>query len=202
MPEHPVRASAPQVTRGGAGHPDNGWAGPADGCGLNDPESASAAAPEAAAIAALTDWFARERMQLRVAAETLEIAVMERLRAQRRQHGVGPRGARLGLRIRDPRRPGGSFTIEWFRVQRRGRTDYIPRGRGDSYPRSAFAGALSWERGIAVAAEQTLGAIRRRLRLMKEIERSVAGFQALLGQPLEASGPDNRRAPGAGAERG
>jgi hypothetical protein len=136
------------------------------------------------ALKTLARWFADERLQLRTAAETIEIAVMERLRTERQQRATGRGAARLGLRIRAPRRAGGSFTIEWFQVQRRGRTQYIPRGPADAYPRAAFAGALPWERGIALEAEQVLGQIRRRLRLMKDIERRVSGFAELAMTPV------------------
>jgi hypothetical protein len=149
----------------------------------------------------LTDWFAEERLHLRTAAETCEIAVMQRLRAARQQPGVGPGAARLGLRLRAPRRPDGNFTIEWFLVQRPGRTQYIPRGSADRYPRAAFASVLSWERGIALEAEQALGRIRRRLRLMKAIERRVRDFAALAGQPVESDGTPPAHKPAGGANR-
>jgi hypothetical protein len=147
----------------------------------------------------LANWFAAERRQLRTAAETIEIAVMEQLRTERQHQGIGRGAARLGLRIRAPRRAGGSFTIEWFQVQRHGRTQYIPRGNTDGYPRAAFAGALPWERGIALDAEQVLGQIRRRLRLMKDIERRVADFAALAVQPVEPGPAAGQGEPAAGA---
>jgi hypothetical protein len=150
-------------------------------------------------MTALTNWFAEERLRLRTAAETCEIAAMQRLRAARQQQGIGSGAARLGLRIREPRRPGGSFTIEWFQVERRGRTHYIPRGSGDRYPRAAFASALSWERGIALEAEQALGRIRRRLRLMKAIERRVAEFEVVAAQPVEYEGASQESGPSSGA---
>jgi hypothetical protein len=150
-----------------------------------------------AAMVALRGWFAGERLRLRTAAETLEIAVMEQLRTARQQQGASPGTARLGLRLRAPRRPGGDFTIEWFLVQRPGRTHYIPRGSGDRYPRAAFASALSWERGIALEAEQTLGQIRRRLRLMKALERRIADFAGLAGQPVETAAATDQNQPAA-----
>jgi hypothetical protein len=134
-------------------------------------------------------------------AETIEIAVMEHLRTERQHHGIGRVAARLGLRIRPPRRAGGSFTIEWFQVQRRGRTQYIPRGNTDGYPRAAFAAALPWERGIALDAEQVLGQIRRRLRLMKDIERRVANFAALAMDPVACSGERHQRKTADGTSR-
>ena len=157
MPERAQITPKPQETSGGAGHPDNGWAGTAKGCSGEEPQSADATRAAKIAMAALTNWFAEERLRLRTAAETCEIAVMQRLRAERQQQGIGSGAARLGLRIREPRRAGGSFTIEWFQVERRGRTHYIPRGSGDRYPRAALASALSWERGIALEASRRSG---------------------------------------------
>ncbi|MCF7990919.1 MAG: hypothetical protein K9M02_10795 [Thiohalocapsa sp.] len=199
MPERGTATPKSQVTGGAAGHPDNGWAAPSRPRAADDARNPGPPPESEVAVAALANWFALERLQLRAAADTSEIAVMERLRTERRRQGVGPGAARLGLRIREPRRPGGSFTIEWFRVQRRGRTQYIARGTGDAYPRYAFAGALPWERGIAVEAEQTLGAIRRRLRLMKDIERRVADFRASAPQlPDIEKRPDQSRAAAGG----
>jgi hypothetical protein len=189
-----------QVTAETAGHPDNGWAAPSRPRAADDPQNPGPPPESEAAIAALANWFALERLQLRAAADTSEIAVMERLRTERRRQGVGHGAARLGLRIREPRRPGGSFTIEWFRVQRRGRTQYIARGTGDAYPRSAFAGALPWERAIAIEAEQTLGAMRRRLRLMKDIERRVADFRASAPQLPDGAQPCDQSRAAAGGE--
>lgn len=199
MPEQAQHTPKTQVTSGGAGHPDNGWAGGANRGVSSASELDGAPVAAEAAIRTLAKWFAAERRQLRTAAETIEIAVMEQLRTQRQHQGIGRGAARLGLRIRAPRRVGGSFTIEWFQVQRRGRTQYIPRGNTDGYPRAAFAGALPWERGIALEAEQVLGQIRRRLRLMKDIERRVADFAALAVQPVEPGPAAGQSEPAAGA---
>lgn len=184
MPERASDTLKVQVTSGGAGHLDNGWAGGANRGVSSASKLDGAPVAAEAAIRTLVNWFAEQRQQLRTIAETIEIAVMEQLRTERQQHGTGRGAARLGLRIRAPRRAGGSFTIEWFRVERRGRTQYIPRGPADAYPRAAFAGALPWERGIALDAEQALGQIRRRLRLMKDIERRVSGFAELAMTPV------------------
>ena len=139
-------------------------------------------------IEALLGSMDQEKEELRVTAETLEVSTMLRLRAERRRRGVAASAARLGVRLRSPRRPGGNITIEWFRVQRRGRTQYLPRGKGERYRRSAFYGALSWEREIAIAAEQRLGGIRQRLRLMKEAELRLRELEAVLSEPLIAEG--------------
>ena len=199
MPERPQSTRKPQVTSRGAGHPDNGWAGAAKACSGVASEPAGPMSAAQAAMVALRGWFAGERLRLRAAAEVLEIAVMEQLRTARQQQGASPGTARLGLRLRAPRRPGGDFTIEWFLVQRPGRTHYIPRGSGDRYPRAAFAGVLSWERGIALEAEQRLGQIRRRLRLMKALERRMADFAVEAAQPVASEGPRQERNPSGGA---
>ncbi|MFE8033858.1 conjugative transfer protein MobI(A/C) [Thiohalocapsa marina] len=134
--------------------------------------------------------FDTERERLRAQAEAIEIQTMERLRAQRLAQRQG-RGARLGLRIRDPRRPGGSFTIEWFLARGPGRTKYLPRGEGDRYTRPALASALPWERQIALAAEHPLGEIRLRLRWMKQTELRLNQVLSRLAQPLPgAADPD------------
>ena len=188
-----------QVATQGVAHLDKGWAGARNHGASDIPKGAAQSRRAATAGAALSAWFAHERAALRACAETIEIETMERLRAQRLQEGAG-RGARLGLRIRAPRRPGGRFSIEWFLVRRRGRTDYIARGDADAYPRAAFAGVLPWERQIALAAEQSLAEIRRRLRLMTEIEQRLARFQLLTARsmPLDAvgqGGVDDNRPP-------
>ncbi|MEA1053758.1 conjugative transfer protein MobI(A/C), partial [Lamprobacter modestohalophilus] len=126
---------------------------------------------------ALRNTFEAIRAELRLEAETLELEIMTRLRETRLLQPVGMRSSRLGMRVRKPRRPGGSFTLEWYRVRWRGRTDYIARGAGDRYGRKAFIGALAWERAIALDAEQRLSAIRRQLRLMSEIERRLKALQ-------------------------
>ena len=199
MPERAPNTPKAQVTSGGAGHLDNGWAGGANPgvFGASEPDGGPAASE--AAIRTLAQWFTEQRQQLRTMAETIEIAVMEQLRIERQHREAGRSAARLGLRIRAPRRAGGSFTIEWFQVQRRGRTQYIPRGQADGYPRAAFVGALPWERGIALQAEQRLGEIRRRLRLMKDIERRVADFAAIAVQPAEPGPAADKSEPAAGA---
>jgi hypothetical protein len=170
----PVPGSGAQVTRAGSGHLDKWWAGAAHAQALS----------QAAAVC-----FSAERERLRALAEAIEVETMERLRARRLLEQRG-RGARLGLRIRAPRRPGGSFTIEWFLARGPGRTKYLPRGDGDAYARPAFALALPWERQIALAAERPLAEIRLRLRLMKQTERSFQQTLARLAQPL----PDERQA--------
>jgi len=178
MPDQPFSHLEAQVTQQGVAHR-----------GKQEAETASAGHAEA-----LTDYetrlfeplrhaFAGIRAELRLQAETLELEIMTRLRETRLLQPVGMRSSRLGMRVRKPRRPGGNFTLEWYRVRWRGRTDYIARGAGDRYGRKAFIGALAWERAIALDAEQRLSAIRRQLRLMSEIEQRLKALQALWVQP-------------------
>ena len=174
-PDDPsVSGSGAQVTPAGRGHLDKWWAGAAQAASLR----------QAAAVC-----FSAERERLQALAEAIEVETMERLRARRLREQRG-RGARLGLRIRAPRRAGGSFTIEWFLARGPGRTKYLPRGDGDAYARSAFAMALPWERQIALAAERPLTEIRLRLRLMKQTELTLKQTLVRLAQPL----PDERQA--------
>ncbi|MCF7994347.1 MAG: hypothetical protein K9L88_05865 [Chromatiaceae bacterium] len=174
MPDQPLSHSAVQVTQQGVAHR-----------GKQEAETASAGRaaaptdPESRLFEALRTTFAGIRAELRLEAETLELEIMTRLRETRLLQPVGMRSSRLGMRVRKPRRPGGSFTLEWYRVRWRGRTDYIARGAGDRYGRKAFIGALAWERAIALDAEQRLSAIRRQLRLMSEIERRLKALQGL-----------------------
>lgn len=185
MPDQPLSRIDAQVTRQGVAHR-----------GKQEAETASAgraeapAGPESRLFEDLRNTFAGIRAELRLQAETLELEIMTRLRETRRLQPVGMRSSRLGMRVRKPRRPGGSFTLEWYRVRWRGRTDYIARGAGDRYGRKAFIGALAWERAIALEAEQSLSAIRRQLRLMSEIERRLNALQGL--RTLQA--PDANKA--------
>ncbi|MEA3642307.1 MAG: conjugative transfer protein MobI(A/C) [Lamprobacter sp.] len=177
MPDQPLSRIDAQVTRQGVAHR-----------GKQEAETASAGCAEAPAcleshlFEELRHAFTGIRAELRLQAETLELEIMTRLRETRLLQPVGMRSSRLGMRVRKPRRPGGSFTLEWYRVRWRGRTDYIARGAGDRYGRKAFIGALAWERAIALDAEQGLSAIRRQLRLMSEIERRLQALQGLRAQ--------------------
>ena len=185
-----------QVTTQGRGHLDKGWAGGPEHRGTRAQPQGGDRRCGHDVHRGVAAWFAAQRERLRAHAEVIEVTTMEQLRAQRLQRGAA-RGARLALRIRDPRRPGGSFTIEWFRVRGRGRTEYLPRGAADAYARAAFAGVLPWERQIALAAEQTLGPIRQRLRLMKALELRFGVLVELLQRaPSPAAGD-----PGAVARR-
>jgi hypothetical protein len=181
MSKSAAAAHTMQVTPQGVAHRSKGWADTVVAGSEARPASADLPLPALVRLG-----LAPIRAQLRQQAETLELATMNRLRETRQLQGTGLRNARLGVRVRDPRRPGGSFTIEWYRVRRRGRTDYIARGDGDAYGRKAFIGVQAWERAIALEVERTLGEMRRRLRLMTEIERRVATLHGLLAPDAPA----------------
>ncbi|MBK5969323.1 hypothetical protein Thiosp_02040 [Thiorhodovibrio litoralis] len=183
-PGAPDQAPTTLGAPGGCAHLVKRWATPDSPEDAADPETPSLGRR----IESLLGSMDQEKEELRVTAETLEVSTMLRLRAERRRRGVAASAARLGVRLRAPRRPGGNITIEWFRVQRRGRTQYLPRGKGDRYRRSGFYGALSWEREIAIAAEQRLGGIRQRLRMMKEAELRLRELETVLAEPLGAEG--------------
>lgn len=164
----------PLVTPQGAAHLDKWWAGGSTCGGLLSLEPL----PELIGLG-----FEAERERLRLVAEGIEIETMEQLRAQRLRMQRG-RDARLGVRIRAPRRTGGSFTIEWFLARGPGRTLYLPRGEADVYTRSTLSAAMPWERRIALEAERAFGEIRLRLRWMKQAELRLQQVLARLTQPL------------------
>jgi len=165
-----------EVSTTGAAHPEKGCAVP------------SLLALQAQA--ALSAWTEQERAALREQAEVLEVETMEQLRERRWLEAAGRR-ARLALRLREPRRAGGSFTLEWVLVRGPGRTDYIRRAKHLNYPRSAFARALPWEREIALNAERRLGRIRQRLKLLKEAELRLGLALTHCTQPLHEETMDN-----------
>ncbi|MFE8032327.1 conjugative transfer protein MobI(A/C) [Thiohalocapsa marina] len=181
----------PPVTRQGAAHLDKWWAGVLEGEGSWSLE----AFPELVGLG-----FEAERERLRLVAEGIEIETMERLRAQRLQRQRG-RNARLGVRVRAPRRVGGSFTIEWFLARGPGRTQYLPRGEADAYTRSSLAAAMPWERDIALEAERIFGEIRLRLRWMKQAELRLQQVLARVTQPLPGGRVSDQSLDGAGAHR-
>jgi len=115
-------------------------------------------------------WIAERREALHQQARAREIETMGRLIERRREHKHSG-SARLAVRVRDPRRPGGTPTIEWVQARGRGRSDYIPRGRGeDAYPPAILrAAAKAWEWDIVQSAERDFARIRRGLRLLREL---------------------------------
>lgn len=172
------------------GHHAKGWANPAETCALADPAMQDQESLSLMAMRAMADWLDQEHDALHIHAQIAEISTMERLREERKRQGARASASKLGVRLRRARRAGGCFTLEWFLVDRPGRTQYLPRGRTDRYNRSAFHRAVPWERRIALEAERPLGAIRERLRLIKDLERRLLDLQSLLAQPLPRAEPD------------
>jgi hypothetical protein len=127
----------------------------------------------------LDAWIARNLAALQARAEQGCSAFEQRLA----EAGQGlPRSAwgRIGVRVR-PQRAGratpGAFSIEWV-TYRHVRTasgvvylsDYIRKGEGDRYPKSAFRGiARDWQRPLVEEAEQGFGAIRAAARHIAEV---------------------------------
>ncbi|EIC23836.1 hypothetical protein Thi970DRAFT_00348 [Thiorhodovibrio frisius] len=173
------------------GHHGKGWASYANSRAVADPASGDHEPLSRQAMRVMAEWLDQEQDALRIHAEIEEVSTMLRLRAERKRQGARAGCSRLGVRMRSPRRPGGSFTLEWFLVDRPGRTQYLPRGRGDRYNRPAFNRAVPWERRIALEAERPLGAIRERLRLIKDLERRLQELQTLLAQPLPSAETDS-----------
>ncbi|WP_040731132.1 conjugative transfer protein MobI(A/C) [Thiocapsa marina] len=128
---------------------------------------------------ALDAWIARNLAALQERAEQGRSAFEQRLA----EAGQGlPRSARgrIGVRVR-PQRANratpGAFSIEWV-TYRHVHTasgvvylsDYIRKGDGDRYPKSAFRGiARDWQRPLVEEAEQGFGAIRAAARQLAEV---------------------------------
>ncbi|EGV19119.1 conjugative transfer protein MobI(A/C) [Thiocapsa marina] len=128
---------------------------------------------------ALDAWIARNLAALQERAEQGRSAFEQRLA----EAGQGlPRSARgrIGVRVR-PQRANratpGAFSIEWV-TYRHVHTaagvvylsDYIRKGDGDRYPKSAFRGiARDWQRPLVEEAEQEFGAIRAAARQIAEV---------------------------------
>ena len=129
------------------------------------------------------DW-ARIRLDA-LAAEAGEVAALFYERAAR-ERASRPRSqwGRLGVRVRpvrSARSAPGAFAIEWFTQRWVNRTttgaqtftNYIRRGTGDRYPRSALAAvAQPWELEIADALEERFAAIRRAARSVSRVRRA------------------------------
>lgn len=120
-------------------------------------------------------WVLATLEQLRRQAEDLATSFAARSMQERAQRPRSQRGE-LGIRIRfqpSTRSGAGTFTCEWYQVRGRRRTRYLPKGRGDQYPRSAFRGAQPWERNLADEYEPQLARIRTLARSAGEIRRQA-----------------------------
>ncbi|CRI65665.1 hypothetical protein THIOKS1240003 [Thiocapsa sp. KS1] len=128
---------------------------------------------------ALDAWIARNLAALQERAEQGCNAFEQRLAEAGRGLPRSARG-RIGVRVR-PQRANratpGAFSIEWV-TYRHVHTaagvvylsDYIRKGDGDRYPKSAFRGiARDWQRPLVEEAEQGFGAIRAAARQLAEV---------------------------------
>jgi len=131
----------------------------------------------------LIEPWARDTLEaLRREAEALATAFAAQSLAERARRPRSQRGE-LGTRIRiEPsvRSGAGSFSCEWFQVRGRRRTRYLPKGRGDQYPPSAFRAAQPWERVLADVYEPRLARIRTLARSVSDIRRQASRHAALV----------------------
>jgi hypothetical protein len=96
-------------------------------------------------------WVLATLKELRRQAEDLATSFAARSMQERAKRPRSQRGE-LGIRIRfqpSTRSGAGTFTCESYQVRGRRRTRYLPKGRGDRYPRSVFRSAQPWERNLA-----------------------------------------------------
>jgi len=139
-----------------------------------------------------------------LAANAAEVASQFYLRAAR-ERAERPRDewGRLGVRVRPvraERAAPGAFAIEWFTrrwVNRAGSrsqtfTNYIRRGTGDRYPRSALAAAAQpRELEIADALEDRFAAIRRAARSVSRLRTAFRQHAKLERTLAGEGGPDD-----------
>ena len=135
-------------------------------------------------VAAAVDRWVRQRLDaLPAQAESVRAQFVSRMRAEAQTRDRSERW-RIGLRVREQASPPatpGAFTIEWctyrFTRQADGNacfTNYIPKGDGDRYPKSAFRGKLrNWQRPIVDSAETRLAAIRRAARHVAQVRTQL-----------------------------
>ena len=129
--------------------------------------------------------------------------------AREREHRPRSEWGRLGVRVRPvraERAAPGAFAIEWFTrrwVNRTGSraqtfTNYIRRGTGDRYPRSALAAvAHPWELALAEALEERFAEIRRLVRGVSRLRtafRQHAKLERALAEGRGQCGPSGTTA--------
>ncbi len=118
-------------------------------------------------------WVLDSLEALRREAEALAMSFAARSMQERARRPHSQRGE-LGIRVRvepSKRSGAGSFTCEWYQVRGRRRTRYLPKGRGDQYPRTAFRSAQPWERILVDDYEPRLARIRTLARSAAELRR-------------------------------
>lgn len=134
---------------------------------------------------ALDEWTRASLSLLRERAETIQHRFESALRAAGQERPRREWG-RIAVRIREQRAeratPGG-FSIEWVTYQY-GNTpggkiylsEYLPKGEGDRYPKSAFRGlARPWQLAIIDEAERQFSRIRK---LAREVAQVRARYRA------------------------
>lgn len=100
------------------------------------------------------------------------------------QHRPRSEWGRIGVRIKEQhssRATPGTFTIEWctYRYVNKAQgkacfTEYVKKGDGDRYPRSALGKvARDWQRPIIEAAEDDFAAIRRAVREVSQVRTQL-----------------------------
>jgi hypothetical protein len=152
--------------------------GPA-GTDAEDSAATDADAAPSHVAEALDAWIARKLAALHERAEQGRSDFEQRLAEAARGLPRSARG-RIGVRVRPQRADRatpGAFSIEWV-TYRHVHTasgvvylsDYIRKGDGDRYPKSAFRGiARDWQRPLVEEAEQGFAAIRAAARQIAEV---------------------------------
>ena len=153
--------------------------GSARECAAHEPHAAMGAIDPADLAQALDTWIEQSLRALRERAEHERRAFERRLRDAGQDQ---PRSAwgRIAVRIREQRgarATPGAFSIEWA-TYRYGNTpagriylsDYIRKGAGDRYPKSAFRGTVSdWQRPLVEDAERAFSRIRTAARQIAQV---------------------------------
>jgi hypothetical protein len=138
---------------------------------------------------ALDAWTERRLQQLRERAELVRHAFESQLRDAGKDL---PRSAwgRIAVRIREQRgerSTPGAFSIEWV-TYRYGNTsggriylsDYVKKGDGDRYPKSAFRGLVrDWQRPIVESAEDAFSRIRAAARQVAQVRTQFRAAEKL-----------------------
>jgi hypothetical protein len=146
------------------------------------------------------DLWANEQLDaLRAEAEAIIADYYGKVLPEGKSHPKSERG-RVGVRVRDQRgarATQGSFTIEWveyFYVNRnpssgsRAFTRYLPRGKTDRYPRSAFNRlAKPWQLKLIHATEDRLAQIRTLARSIGKVRAQMHAHHKL-AQRLRGEG--------------
>jgi len=154
-----------------------------------------------APLAAMLDaWIEATLRELRERAEQERLGFEVRLREAGRGR---PRSAwgRIAVRIRDQRgerATPGAFSIEWVRYRfGNGKSgplyfsEYLRKGAGDRYPRSAFRGVVrDWQRPLVEEAEDHFARLRHAARRVAEV-RTQFRVAAKLRAQIQSEAADD-----------